>query len=198
MTLIYPSQCKTHHWNGALQARLTRAPLEQFLVTQHLKLAAGSHRDSDNIARATVLIIECGLKEYFHSREEGLAEPQHAAIGRLACVVSRAAAALIQEPDAWRIPALLSAARLLTPWIGLNPAACASASSIHEFTLDTTSQAGRQVDIDIADGVSRAMRINDSPSLRAIALNIAAILSTPSQNSTPVSDAVLPRAIARH
>ncbi len=188
MALIYPSQYKTRHWNGALQARLTRAPLERFLGTHRLKLATGSQRDSDNIARASVLIIECGLKEYFHDREEGLAESHHPMIGRLACVATRAVAALIQQPDSWRIPALLSAARLLTPWVGLNPAACASASSIHEFAITPMSPAALQADIETAEGVSTAITANDSTSIGAIARSIAVRLRSASDTSSPVRD----------
>jgi hypothetical protein len=51
----------------------------------------------------------------------------------VACLVSCALAELIAQPDAWRIVALVSTARLLTPWIGLNAAAIASASAAREF-----------------------------------------------------------------
>lgn len=134
MPLIYPSHAKTGHWNGALQARLSGAPLEQFLATTHMKIAYGRSRDCDNLVRATVFMVDLGLTDYFSCRAEGLAESQHGSIGRLACVVSRTLAVLILQPEAWRIPALLGTTQLLTPWIGLNAAAGASASSTHEFT----------------------------------------------------------------
>ena len=115
MGLIYPNHSKTGHWDGALQGRLRRAPLEEFLRTHSLKIANGAARDCDNLARATVYLIQGGLEIYFCHREEGLAESQHGIIGRLACLTTRAVAGLIGEPASWRIAALLSTAQLLSP-----------------------------------------------------------------------------------
>ena len=62
-----------------------------------------------------------------------MATSQLAIVGHCACVVSRAAAAAIREPTTWRIPALVSTALLLSPWIGPNAAASGSAASVQDF-----------------------------------------------------------------
>jgi hypothetical protein len=134
MGIVYPSKAVARRWDGALQARLRRAPLERFLTAQGIVPAPrGVSQDSDDLARATVLIVETGLALYLADREEGLAFPQRKVVGQVACLVSRALAEQIAQPDAWRTVALVSAARLLTPWIGLNAAAMASASATREF-----------------------------------------------------------------
>src|ERR1700730_16900765 len=74
-----------------------------------------------------------GLQTYFKRRDHGMATSQVAIVGHCACIVSRAAAAAIREPTTWRIPALVSAALLLSPWIGRNAAASGSAASVQDF-----------------------------------------------------------------
>jgi hypothetical protein len=108
--------------------------LEQFLVSRSLKLAkAGTAQASDNLTRATVFIVNSGVDAYFKGRAHGMATSQRAVVGHCACIVSRAAAAAIREPTTWRIPALVSTALLLSPWIGLNAAASGSATSVQDF-----------------------------------------------------------------
>jgi hypothetical protein len=134
MGIAFPSESVARRWNGALQARLRRAPLEKFLRARSMVLAPpGVAQDSDNLVRATVLIVEGGLTLYFEDRTEGLAIAQRAIVGHVACLINRALSELILQPGAWRIAALLSTARLLSPWIGLNAAALASASSARRF-----------------------------------------------------------------
>lgn len=177
MGLIYPNGSKTRHWDGALQARLKRAPLEKFLRTHSLQIAQGPSRDSDNLARATVYIVEGGLTAYFQGREEGLAESQHGAIGRLACLTTGAVARLIGEPASWRIPALVSTAQLLRPSIGLQAAACASADFIRQFSVSLQDAPGPE-DTRMSEAVSIAVQHNDNGSIRAVAELIATCLST--------------------
>jgi hypothetical protein len=108
--------------------------LEQFLISRSLKLAkVGAAQASDNLTRATVFIVESGLQTYFKERDHGMATSQLPVVGHCACIVSRAAAAAIRQPTMWRIPALISTALLLTPWIGLNAAASGSAASVQAF-----------------------------------------------------------------
>jgi hypothetical protein len=159
-----------------LQARLKRAPLEEFLRTRSLQIGHGAGRDSDNLARATVYLVEGGLTAYFLGREEGLAESQHGAIGRLACLTTRAVAQLIGEPASWRIPALLSTAQLLRPWIGLNAAACASALFIRQFSGGLQDDPAPE-DTRMSAAVSIAVRHNDNGSILAVAERIATCLS---------------------
>ncbi len=134
MGIVYPSKAVGRRWDGALQARLRRAPLEKFLRAQGIVPAArGVSQDSDDLVRATVLIVESGVALYVADREEVLASRQREVLGHVACLVSCALAEQIAQPDAWRTVALVSTARLLTPWIGLIAAAIASASAAREF-----------------------------------------------------------------
>jgi hypothetical protein len=104
-----PPDCSARKWTGALEARLRRAPLEQFLLTGSLKRAgAGAAQTTDNLTRATVFIVEAGLQAYCNEKDQGLATAQLAIVGHIACLVCRAAAAVIQEPATWRVPALVS------------------------------------------------------------------------------------------
>jgi hypothetical protein len=134
MGIVYPSNAVARRWDGALQARLRRAPLEAFLAVRGIVPAPrGVSQDSDDLARATVLIVESGLALYLVDREEALAYGHRPVVGHVACLVSRALAEQIARPDAWRIAALVSTARLLNPWIGLNAAAMASATAARQF-----------------------------------------------------------------
>jgi hypothetical protein len=184
MGLIYPNGSKTRHWDGALQARLKRRPLEEFLRTHSLQIAHGASRDSDNLARATVYLVESGLTTYFQGREEGLAESQHGAIGRLACLTTRAVARLIGEPASWRIPALVSTAQLLRPWLGLNAAACASAEFVRQFSV-ALQDVPAPKDTRMSAAVSIAVQQNDIGSILAVAEMIATCLSTATATCQP-------------
>jgi hypothetical protein len=184
MGLIYPNHSKTGHWDGALQGRLRRAPLEEFLRTHSLKIANGAARDCDNLARATVHLIQGGLEIYFCHREEGLAESQHGIIARLACLTTRAVAGLIEEPASWRIAALLSTAQLLSPWIGLHASAYASACFVHQFTIRLQDAAALE-DNEITAAVSAALQRNDRASILAVAEMIEKRLSTATATADP-------------
>jgi hypothetical protein len=134
MGIVYPSEAVARRWNGALQARLRRAPLEGFLRARGIIPAPrGLSQDTDNLARATVLIVEAGLALYLGGRKEGLAFDQRPVVGHVACLVSFALAQQILTPNAWRIVALVGTAQLLSPWIGLNAAAMASATAARQF-----------------------------------------------------------------
>jgi hypothetical protein len=174
--LIYPNQSKTRHWDGALQARLKRAPLEKFLRMHSLQVAHGAGRDSDNLARATVYLVEGGLTAYFQGREGGLVESQHGAIGHLACLTTHAVARAIGEPASWRIPALVSTAQLLRPWIGLHAAACASACFIRQFSV-ALQNAPAPENTSMSAIASIAIQQNDNGSILAVAEMIATCLS---------------------
>jgi hypothetical protein len=134
MGIVYPNKTVARRWDGALQARLRRAPLEAFLKARSLVPALpGVAQDSDNLVRATLLIVETGLSLYLADREEGLAFHQRPVLAHVTCLVSLALAQQISQPDSWRIAALVSAAQLLSPWMGLNAAAMASASAARQF-----------------------------------------------------------------
>jgi hypothetical protein len=134
LALLLPNEATARKWAGALEARLRRAPLEQFLVSRSLKPAkVGAAQASDNLTRATVFFVQSGLQAYFKERDHGMATSQVAVVGHCACIVSRAAAVAIREPATWRIPALVSTALLLSPWIGLNAAASGSMAAVQNF-----------------------------------------------------------------
>jgi hypothetical protein len=196
MALIYPSHIKVGHWKGALKASLVRAPLEQFLSTAKLKIAYGPSRDSDNLTRAAVFMIDRGLQVYFHGRDEGLAESQYGVVGRLACMVSRRLAELIQQPNNWRIPALLGTAQLLTPWIGLNAAARESADSTQEFTVSLENFNASAEEREIAELISAAVKNDDNASLETLAQAFAAQLDCPSHRMRAAAHVLLPRTLA--
>jgi hypothetical protein len=134
MGIVYPSKAVARRWNGALQARLRRAPLEAFLRVRSVAPAlSGVSQDSDNLVRATVLIVEAGIALYCADREEGISLLQRPVVGHVTCLVSLALAQQISQPDAWRTVALVSTAQLLGTSIGLNAAAVASATIVRQF-----------------------------------------------------------------
>jgi hypothetical protein len=152
MAIVYPNAAIASRWNGALQARLLRAPLEEFLTTRGIApAAAGLSQDSDNVARATVLLLDPGLALFHRGQPQGLAPHQRAFVGHLACVASNALAQSISQRSAWRIAALLSGARLLGPWVGLTEAALTSAASVRDFR--TCAGESSSVEPRIAAGV---------------------------------------------
>jgi len=176
MGIVYPSKAVARRWNGALQARLRRAPLEAFLRAQSLVPApAGVTQDSDNLVRATELLVGAGVSLYV-DREEGLGFRQRAVVGHVACLVSRALAEQIGQPDAWRIAALVGTARLLSPWIGLNAAAMASASAARQFQKEV-SKGISPLDWRIMKSACDAVSGNGLDALQKASANIAARLN---------------------
>jgi hypothetical protein len=143
MAIVFPNEAIARRWNGALQARLRRAPLEAFLRARSLTPAeAGNAQDADDLIRATVHIIEEGLALYFRERDE-LSRSQYPFIGYLACGVSHSLSSLIVEPSSWRIAALVSSARLLGPWIGVSGAALHAAKIVREYETTHLNSASR-------------------------------------------------------
>ena len=177
MGIVYPSNAVARRWNGALQTRLRRAPLERFLRARGIVPAArGVSQDSDDLVRATVLIVEAGVALYAH-REALLAFRERAVVGHVACLLSCALAEQIAQPDAWRTVALVSTARLLTPWIGLNAAAIASASAAREFQKEVMKGIS-PLDWRIMQSACEAVCGNPAAMIK-ISENIAARLHAP-------------------
>ena len=176
MAIVYPSEAVARRWDGALQSRLRRAPLEGFLRARGIVPAPpGVAQDSDNLVRATVLIVEAGLKLHLNDRSEGLAAPELAIVGRMACLVSRALAEFISQPTVWRIAALVSTARLLTTWIGLNEAAIMSAGSTRHFQEGLVK--GAPIDTQVGRSVSAAIVGDGTDAMAEVSALIAARLS---------------------
>jgi hypothetical protein len=194
MGILFPNEAVARRWDGALQARLTRAPLEAFLRAHSVAPApVGVAQDSDNLVRATVLIVEASLLHYFKDRDAHLAPGQRARVGHTACLVSRTLSALICQPGAWRIGALISTARLLSPWIGLNVAAMASALYARQFKKQFKEPPCSQ-DARIMDAVRGAVNLNGADTMAELTASIAALLnadlSPPPQESAEVHSAI--------
>lgn len=157
MGIVFPREAVARRWSGALQARLCRAPLEEFLRAQGIALAPiGAEQDSDNLVRATRLIVDAGLTQHLQHRQGVLTATEQAAASRVTCLVSRALAEIISEAAAWRTVALISTARILSPWIGLNAAAIASASFVRHFQEELMKSA-TATDLRISEGASAAI-----------------------------------------
>ena len=177
MGIVYPKEAIARRWDGALQARLLRAPLEAFLRGRSLVPApAGTSRDTDNLVRASVLIVEAGIELYCSHREEGLAFNQRPVVGHVACLVSLALAQQISEQGTWRNVALLSAARLLSPWIGLNAASVASAAATRQFQREIVKGVS-PLDWRIMNSAREAVSSNGASELARASWNVAARLN---------------------
>jgi hypothetical protein len=130
VTVIVPNARVAARWNGALEMRLRHAPLEAFLRSRGRKwVAAGEARISDNIASATIFLVESALA----LRQEAPEKAHHRVVARLGCAVSMGLCSQIREPTAWRIGALIAAARLLAPHVGLDAAAQLAAAAARDF-----------------------------------------------------------------
>jgi hypothetical protein len=139
--------------------------------------------------------LRCGASGYLSQRqvvdrEVGLAFGQRAVVGHVACLVSRALAIQIAQPDVWRIAALVSTARLLTPWTGLNAAAIASASSARQFQKEVTKGIS-PLDWRIMKSASDAVSGNGGDAMATASANIAARLKA----ETPAAEGWAARAL---
>lgn len=150
MAIVYPSEAVARRWDGAFEARRRRAPLEEFLRVRSVVVApTGIAQVSDNVARATVWIVEAGLSLFCADRAAGLALRQQAAVGHVACT-----------------------ARLLDPWIGLNAAALTSASSARQFEKEFM-QAPSSLDRLISENVRAAITRDGVETAAALSASIA-------------------------
>lgn len=133
MAIVFPDETIAQHWNGALQASLKRAPLEEFLRCRGLKVAPrGSARDSDNISRATLFILASAVG-FRAAERQALSAPQFAFIGQATCSVCDGLASLIGEPRSWRVAALVSTTQLMPRNLRLFAAASVGAIAAREF-----------------------------------------------------------------
>ena len=195
MGIIYPSKAVARRWDGALQSSLRRAPLENFLRARGIAPAPrGLSQDNDDLVRATVLIVETGLALYFADREERLASRQRSVVGRVACLVSRALVDQISQADSWRIVALLSTARLLSPWIGLNAAAMVSASAARQFQKEVV-QGISPLDWRIMQSARDALNGNGPDAMPKSSANIAARLNAAAASAEECAPQLLRRSI---
>jgi hypothetical protein len=195
MGILIPNEAVARRWNGALQARLCRAPLEAFLKGRALAPApAGISQDTDNLVRATEWIVAAAFTVYFGDPQEGLAFSQRAVVAHVACLVSLALAEQIARPDAWRIVALVSTAQLLRPWIGLNAASMASASAVRQFQGESM-KAVSPLDTQIMKSTRDALNPGSVQAIASISANIAArfAIASPSEGACVSPDSVEPK-----
>jgi hypothetical protein len=178
MGIVYPSKAVTRRWDGALEARLRQAPVEAFLRARSILPArAGASRGSDNLVRATVFIVEAGVARYVADCEEGFARRRHSGVAVAACLVSLGLAQQFLQPDAWRVIALVSAAQLLSPLIGLNTAALESAAVARDFQQES-KRGISPLEWRIITGAGDAIRNNEPDALLKLLVCIATRLKS--------------------
>jgi hypothetical protein len=175
MAILIPNATITRRWAGALQASMQRAPLERFLRSRGLPVAArGPAQDSDNIARTCLYVLDKGIRFYFLDGAAALSGPQMPLIGQVACKVCFNLAMLIAEPQAWRVPALVGTAQLLSRHIDLAAAASISAAAARDFT----SQSCLPLDpSDLGPRASSAVGRNDECEIDEVAKLMARLLA---------------------
>jgi hypothetical protein len=89
--------------------------------------------------------------------------------------------------NSWRIVALVSTARLLTPWIGLNDAAMTSASSARQFQMKFIT-AFSSLDRQIIEGACAAVNQDNVETMAAVSASIAVRLNTASSADCAAED----------
>jgi hypothetical protein len=172
VTVLIPSKKIALRWNGALKARLRRAPLEIFLQSRGQKcVLIGPTQITDNLASATIYFVDRGLTAYNEEREPFPAS-RYPVVGQIACAVSRGLSSLILEPASWRIAGLIGTARLLAPHVGLDAAAHLAASAAREYSRSLGSFAQDMQLLQVSHGACAAVESNDE----ALAANTASLI----------------------
>lgn len=172
MTVLIPSKKIALRWNGALQARLRRAPLETFLQSRGQKcVLIGPTQITDNLASATIYLVDKGLSAY--NEECGpFPASRYPVVGQIACAVSRGLSSLILEPASWRIAGLIGTARLLAPHVGLDAAARLAALAAREYNRSLGSFAQDMQLLQVSHGACAAVESN----AEGLALNITILI----------------------
>ncbi|HEV7610574.1 MAG TPA: hypothetical protein VGO37_01715 [Steroidobacteraceae bacterium] len=189
MGIVVPPPAVAARWNGALELRLRRSPLERFLRSRALPFAAGGGAQvTDNVITATVAILSTGLQLYGAGARQGtLSETQLDDMARIACVVSDELATLIHEPKSWRIAALVSAAQVLRLHIGLSSAAEVSARVARAYDANAPDPAS----CEIRQHSAAAVATNDESHYRAAGIRIARRLTAAEGAPSMISTARL-------
>ena len=162
MTLLVPKKAISLRWEGALQARLRRAPVEVFLRSRDLKMSAGgASLLTDNLVRATVYVVEQSV----HVTAGPLGEYQQVLVCEMACSICEELASLVCEPNCGRIAALVSAAQLLSQGIGRKAAAFRAAAAAREYWKKRQTRSVLPVMDIIGVQASSAVRTNRADEL---------------------------------
>ena len=179
MSVVYPNDKIAARWAGALAARLRQAPLENFLRSRGQKwVLTGDARVTDNLACGGIYLVDGALNAFMLESRGTLAVSQHPAVGQIACAVSHGLATLIQEPNAWRIAALVSTARVLSPYSGLDAAAHIAAAAARDFSAALNAGTQSADLAHISNAASFAVESNDEErALHVMKLNLRRLSS---------------------
>jgi hypothetical protein len=166
VTVIIPNAKILSRWNGALEARLRQAPLEAFLRAHGQRWAvSGETRVTDNLACATIYLVNSALAHGGELPAAPLTLAQHSSVGQIACAVSSGLALLIQEPAQWRTAALVGTARILERHVGLSAAARAAAAAAREYHSAVSNGLQETGVLDIGHAARVAVEGNDEGAL---------------------------------
>jgi len=162
VSVVYPNDKIAARWAGALEARLRQAPLENFLRSRGQKwVLTGDARVTDNLACGGIYLVDGALNAFMLESRGTLTISQHPAVGQIACAVSHGLAMLIQEPNAWRIAALVSTARVLSPYSGLDAAAHIAAAAARDYSAAFNAGTQSADVVHIGNAASFAVESND-------------------------------------
>jgi hypothetical protein len=175
MTLLVPKEAISRRWEGALQARLRRAPVEAFLRSHDIKVSVGGPAPlTDNLVHATVYLIE----QSDRISAGHLAEHHHQVlVVEIACSICEELASLICEPNCGRIAALVSAAQLLSRGIGVRPAAFRAAAAARAYWKKRQSRSLLPIIEAIGTQALTAIRTNHTHELQLAVRRIEECLS---------------------
>ena len=162
MGVVYPNEKIAARWAGALEARLRQASLENFLRSRGQKwVLTGDARVTDNLACGSIYLVDGALNAYMLESRGTLTISQHPAVGQVACAVSQGLAMLIQEPNTWRIAALVSTARVLAPYSGLDAAAHIAAAAARDYSAALNAGTQPAEIMHIGKAAAAAVESND-------------------------------------
>jgi hypothetical protein len=141
---------------------LRHSPLEAFMRLRGLRwVVSGDTRITDNLAGATIYVLNRALDSAPGGRAATLSATRHPGVGQIACTVSANLALLIQEPTYWRTAALVATARLLEKSVGLSAAAHIAAAAAREYSVVIGSSEPEAGLLKIGHAVREAVERND-------------------------------------
>ena len=169
MAIVYPPEKITRQWNEAFDASRKRAPLVEFLLRQGLQVAApGPGRNSDDIIRATLFIVDTALRQIVGNKE-GLNPAQRLEVGEVTCCICDCLARLIEDHRCWRVAALVSTTKLTSPGLSLFAAANGAATAAEHFIY---SNMGGEC-IETQKLAAQAIVSNDDSKLQELLAHVA-------------------------
>jgi hypothetical protein len=121
----------------------------------------GDARVTDNLACGGIYLVDGALNAFMLESRGTLTLSQHPVVGQIACAVSHGLAALIQEPNAWRIAALVSTARVLSPYSGLAAAAHIAAAAARDYSAAVNAGTRLADVVHISNAAACAVESND-------------------------------------